>query len=150
MLLLLFSPHPLLMLRSTATQCEINTAFDVLLWYSAEVYFTDADLSEPGSPPPPPINRRLIPHMPALPVSTCPQITAIHHCWTRRYTPLHKEFPVGVAAVNRGKRGPRKMKEVFSWRGVWELQILNLPAFRGTIAFAPLLLVPSVKWFIQQ
>lgn len=59
-----------------------------------------------------PVNRRLIPHMSALPVSTCPQITAIHHCWTRRYTPLRKEFLVCVEAVNRGRcREGREARE---------------------------------------
>lgn len=64
-----------------------------------------------------PINRRLIPHMSALPVSTCPQITAIHHCWTRRYTPLHKEFLLCVEAVNRGRC--REGREAWERWKIW-------------------------------
>lgn len=48
--------------------------------------------------------------------------------------------------MQRGKRGPTKMKEFFTWRHVWKLQILNVPTFRGAIRFAVTLLC---FWFYQ-
>lgn len=52
----------------------------------------------------------LFPHLildsalPLFPVSTCPQITPIHHQWTRQFTPLHMKFLMCTEAISRGRR----------------------------------------------